>query len=432
MVQTPLDLKKNTIAVVGLGYVGLPLAVEFAKAGFKVIGYDIDSERIKRLQNGFDKNYEVSSQELKKNKIHYTNQSKYLRLANFIIAAIPTPITITNQPDLSLLLSACKVIGENLSKGSIVVFESTVYPGVTEDICVPIIEKASSLKCGRDWQIGYSPERINPGDKNHTLVTTVKVVSGMDKESLQKIAKVYSMVCQNGIYQAPNIKTAEAAKVIENIQRDLNIALVNELSLIFHRLGLNTQEVLEAAGTKWNFLKFTPGLVGGHCIGVDPYYLVHKAEEIGYHPQVITAGRRVNDYMGEFVAELTIKGLIAAKKGIFGAKVLILGLTFKENIKDFRNSKIIVTIKKLKEFGVRIFGYDPHIKRNNLERTFEVKAIRNLSGKYDAVIIATPHQIFLQDEKKILKLLRGKPMIMDVKGAFKSLRKKRGIIYLSL
>lgn len=427
-----MKIDNLVIGVVGLGYVGLPLAVEFAKRGVKVIGFDINQKRIKELQRGFDANGETNSRELKKFKIDYSSLPSVLKKSNFIIVAIPTPITKTNQPDLSMLSAACQTIGENLSKGTIVVFESTVYPGVTEDLCLPIIEKISGLKCGRDWKIGYSPERINPGDKEHNLVTTVKVVSGMDNESLQKIVKVYSLVCQAGVYLAPNIKTAEAAKVIENIQRDLNIALVNELSLIFHRLNLDTGEVLEAAGTKWNFLKFTPGLVGGHCIGVDPYYLVHKAEEIGYHPQVITAGRRVNDYMGEFVAELVIKNLIVAKKNIFGSKILILGLTFKENIRDYRNSKILLTIKKLDELNFKIFGYDPYIKNHEIKKTFKIKALDKLTGKYDAIIIATPHKVFLPFEDKIFNLLNPKGVIVDIKGVFKNLKKKRGIIYKSL
>lgn len=432
MVPKNQNLKDLIIGVVGLGYVGLPLAVEFAQCGIKVIGIDTNRRRIKELQRNLDANYEVPKDILKKLKIIFSSEPNNLKKTNFIIAAIPTPITKTNQPDLESLKAACQMIGENLTKNTIVVFESTVYPGVTEDICRPIIEAQSGLKCGPDWQIGYSPERINPGDKGHTLATIVKIVSAMDRKTLLKVDSVYSLVCKAGTYRAPNIQTAEAAKVIENIQRDLNIALMNELSLIFNRLSLKTQEVLKAANTKWNFLNFTPGLVGGHCIGVDPYYLVYKAEEIGFHPEVIVAGRRVNDYMGDFVADLTIKGLIAAKKNIYGAKVLILGLTFKENIRDFRNSKILTTIEKLKEYGVKIFGYDPYISRQDIIKNFSIEPRKNLLGKYDVAIIATPHEIFSGLEDKILRLLTYKPIIIDIKCFFPHLQNKKEIIYKSL
>lgn len=432
MVSKNQNLRDLIIGVVGLGYVGLPLAVEFAQGGIKVIGIDINKKRIKELQRNFDANFEVSKGTLKKIKITFTSEPNNLKKTNFIIAAIPTPITKTNQPDLSLLKAACKMIGENLTKNTIVVFESTVYPGVTEDICRPIIESSSGLKCGPDWKIGYSPERINPGDKVHTLATIVKIISAMDRKTLLKVDQVYSLVCKAGIYRAPNIKTAEAAKVIENIQRDLNISLMNELSLIFNRLGLKTQEVLKASNTKWNFLNFTPGLVGGHCIGVDPYYLVYKAEEIGLHPEVIAAGRRVNDYMGDFVADLTIKSLITAEKNIHGAKVLIFGLTFKENIRDFRNSKILTTIEKLKEYGLKIFGYDPYISQQDMKKNFSIQARKNLVGKYDVAIIATPHEIFSGLEDKILRLLTYKPIIIDIKYFFPHLQNEKEIIYKSL
>ena len=432
MVKQDKNLDKLIVGIVGLGYVGLPLAVEFAKAGIEVIGFDNNQKRVNELKKYLDVNDEISSEILREIQINYSTSPTILKKANFIIVAIPTPITKTNQPDLSLLREASKIIGENLSKKSIVVFESTVYPGVTEEICQPIIEKASGLKCGRDWSIGYSPERINPGDKVHTLKTVIKIVAGMNKTTLNKISKTFGLICQAGIYQAPDIKTAEAAKLVENVQRDLNISLMNELSLIFHRLDLDTKEVLAAAGTKWNFLKFTPGLVGGHCIGVDPYYLVYKAKEVGYHTQVIAAGRAVNDLMGEFVAELTIKGLIKAKKNVYGAKVLILGLTFKENIRDFRNSKITVTINKLKEFGINIFGFDPYLTSEDVSQNFQIRAKKRLTGQFDAVIIATPHKEFLKYEDKILTLFKNKPVVIDVKGLYRNMNKKNYLIYKSL
>ncbi|MDZ7586837.1 MAG: nucleotide sugar dehydrogenase, partial [Patescibacteria group bacterium] len=359
--MVPKQFEKLNLAVVGLGYVGLPLAIEFAKTGVKVIGFDINTKRITELNKGIDSSGEIENEEIQETNIDYTSEPQKLKKTNFIIMALPTPVNQANQPDLSLVENASRLVGQNLSKNATVIYESTVYPGVTEDICVPIIEKESGLKCGRDWFIGYSPERVNPGDKEHTISKIVKIVSGMDKKTLKKIAEVYGAICKDGVHLAPSIKIAEAAKVFENIQRDVNIALMNELSLICHRLNINTQDVLEAAGTKWNFLKFRPGLVGGHCVGVDPYYLAYKAEELGYHPQVILAGRRINNYMAEFVALETIEGLIEAGKAVRGAKVLIMGLTFKENIRDMRNSKITVVINKLKELGVKVIGFDPNL-----------------------------------------------------------------------
>lgn len=423
-----------TVAVVGLGYVGLPVAVAFGRRGIPTIGFDVNSQKIAELQKHVDAMGELSPKELRAAKtLTYTDDATQLKNASFIIIAVPTPITKANKPDLRLIEKASVLVGKNLAPKATVVYESTVYPGVTEDICLPILEKESGLLCGKDFQIGYSPERINPGDKEHTLEKIVKVVAGQNPASTKHIAEVYSLVCEAGVYVAANIKTAEAAKVIENTQRDLNIALINELSLIFHRIGIDTKDVLAAAGTKWNFLKFTPGLVGGHCIGVDPYYLVHKAEELGYHPQVIAAGRRVNDYMPEFVAQETIKGLIAAGKTIQKTRVLVLGLTFKEDVKDIRNSKISTTIANLQAFGITVEAYDPLLTVTESEHEFpNVPLIPELNGKYDAVIVATPHKQFKTIEKAIPSLLTETGVVMDVKKLFPGLAKHKTLIYKSL
>lgn len=389
-----LPMKTSKIAVMGLGYVGLPLAVEFGKSSMApIIGFDIDESKIQELKSSIDRNKELDSAELRQARIEYTSDPAKLQQADFIIIAIPTPITDASIPDLSYITSASTLVGKNLSKGTIVVFESTVYPGVTEDICVPIIEKESDLECGKDWKIAYSPERINPGDKEHTLAKTIKIVSGMDKETLDEISDVYALVCKAGVHKAANIKTAEAAKVIENIQRDLNIALINELALIFHRLGINTHDVLEAAGTKWNFHRYSPGLVGGHCIGVDPYYLTYRAQELGYHPEVILAGRRINDWIPEYVGDLMIQGLIEAGKVVQDARVLVLGLTFKEDIRDMRNSKIKDTIRRLQSFGIHVLGHDPHLYKTEVE-SFGIDYVEKLSEVegIDGIILATPHK----------------------------------------
>ena len=624
------------ICVVGLGYVGLPLAVEFAKKGVEVYGFDIKQQRVDELKAGHDSSDEVADADLAAVKIEYSANPAIIKQANFLIVAVPTPIDQAKKPDLTLVESASKLVGENIQKGSIVVYESTVYPGVTEDICVPIIEKRSGLKCGVDFKIGYSPERMNPGDKEHSVDKIIKVVSGMDEESLNKIADVYGIVCAAGVFKAANIKTAEAAKVIENIQRDLNIALANELALIFHRLGINTQEVLEAASTKWNFHKYQPGLVGGHClhknqllflqntghmkiepigdyvknllnqgraseltmgqakvfvpkipvntltfnvdqkrtelkpvlafssrreeelleittatnqkikvspmhpmmiveqgeflvkhakdltlddhlpvifdlpeelvgaggeecrmwrkyfgnnkkffldqecqekdnyltvgiksieklpgdivysletqdnktlvtdyglvvhncIGVDPYYLTYRAEEVGYSPEVILAGRRINDYMAEYTAELMIKGLALAGKKIKGARVLILGLTFKENVKDTRNSKIKDIIKKLQEYGCQIYGYDPLVEKDEAEKRFKVKYLASLNEakNMDGVVLAVLHDKFKSLTLEHLKILMPEnPVLVDVKSHFlKQKPQERGFVYRSL
>lgn len=424
------------VCVIGLGYVGLPLAIEFAKQGVLTYGFDVSKKRIDELKAGKDTSNEVADSELAKAKeIEYSDDPSIIKKANFLIVAVPTPVNEAKQPDLGLVESASRIVGENIQKGSIVVYESTVYPGVTEDICLPIIEKYSGLKAGQDWKIGYSPERMNPGDKEHSVDKIIKVVSGMDKESSQIIAGTYSIVCKAGVHQAPNIKTAEAAKVIENVQRDLNIALMNELALIFHRLGINTQEVLEAAATKWNFHKYQPGLVGGHCIGVDPYYLTYRAEELGYHPQVILSGRKINDSMAEYVADMAIKGLASAGKKIKQAKVLILGLTFKEDVKDTRNSKVKDIIKKLKEYEIDILGFDPLVEKEEVENKFKVRYIDNISQeKVDGVILAVLHSDFKKITLDGLKeIMPDAPVLVDVKSWFlKQKPENQGFIYSAL
>lgn len=428
--------KNNIIAVVGLGYVGLPIALAFDKAGFLVVGFDINEKKIKNLKSGIDSNEEISAKELLKSKINFTTDPKLISGAEFIIVAIPTPINEFNEPDMTLLERASELIGKNLRKGQIIVFESTVYPGVTEDICAPIMEKYSGLKCGADFKIGYSPERMNPGDKKHNVETIIKVVSGMDKESLEKIANLYRIICKSGIHKASSIKVAEAAKVIENIQRDLNIALMNELSKIFSKIGLDTHEVLEAAATKWNFYKFTPGLVGGHCIGVDPYYLTHLAQKLGYHPQVILAGRDINNSMAYFVSVIMAKELKKLGKFPKKSKVLVMGLTFKENVKDSRNSKSFDVINGLKKSGIAMTAHDPLLENEDIIEEYGEKNIRDfkkLRGKFDGVIICVPHKKFsdlqLKDFKKILA---ENAIIIDVKGAFRDLFKNSGFIYKRL
>jgi UDP-N-acetyl-D-glucosamine/UDP-N-acetyl-D-galactosamine dehydrogenase len=421
------------VAVVGLGYVGLPVAVAFGQRGVPTIGFDINVKKIAELKKGIDSMGEVTTDSLNATTgLTLTDNPTELKKANFIIVAVPTPITKANKPDLTLIEKASIVIGQNLSKKTVVVYESTVYPGVTEEICIPLLEKESGFTSKKDFTVGYSPERINPGDKEHTLDKIVKVVAGQNKATTTRMTEVYSIVCDAGVYPAASIKTAEAAKVIENTQRDLNIALINELSLIFHRLDIDTSEVLAAAGTKWNFLQFTPGLVGGHCIGVDPYYLVHKAEELGYHPQVIAAGRRVNDYMPEFVAQETIAGLIKAGKIIQRSRVLVMGVTFKENVKDIRNSKIGGTIERLTELGIHVTAFDPLLTSEEIRREFSLSAIDSLEGRYDAVIIATPHTQFKGLEETIFTMLRLPGVVVDIKKFFPGLNKRKDIIYKSL
>ena len=409
------------IAVVGLGYVGLPLAVAFGKRQ-PIIGFDLNASRVAELRAGRDRTGEVAADDLKATQIEYTHDPEDLAKADFIIVAVPTPIDHSNLPDLGCVVSASRMIGAQLAKGSIVVFESTVYPGVTEEICVPELEKASGLRCGPDFAVGYSPERINPGDKEHTLERVIKVVSGMDDATSEVVEAVYGLVCAAGVYRAADIRTAEAAKVIENIQRDLNIALMNELSMIFQKLGIDTLSVLKAAGTKWNFLPFRPGLVGGHCIGVDPYYLTYKAESVGYHPQVILAGRRINDGMAKFVAEQTVKLLIHQELNVRQARVAVLGVTFKENVPDIRNSKVADIVHELAEFGVEARVHDPLAESGETEEEYGIALCSEADLRNaDVVILAVAHKVFLEKGPDWVRgFLRraDRGVVVDVKSAF--------------
>lgn len=414
-------LKHNTkLSVIGLGYVGMPIAVSFAKT-IDVIGFDINCSKIELYKKGVDPTHEVGDEEISKSKVDFSSDAAKLREALFHIVAVPTPVNDDHTPDLTPVIGASKVLGQNLVRGSIVVFESTVYPGVTEEVCVPILEKESGLKCGTDFKIGYSPERINPGDKQHRLDNIIKIVSGMDEEALEQIAKTYELVVKAGVHRAPSIKVAEAAKVIENSQRDINIAFMNELSIIFNKMGIDTQSVLKAAGTKWNFLNFRPGLVGGHCIGVDPYYLTYKAEMLGYHSQVILAGRRINDDMGKYVAENCVKNLIKAGKTVRGAKVAILGFTFKENCPDTRNSKVFDIIKELREYSIEPIIADPIADKDEAMKLYGINFI-NMSAikEQDVVIYAVAHNEFYAMKIDQIKELfaNGKKILMDIKGIF--------------
>ena len=413
---------EEKLSLVGLGYVGMPIAVAFARK-IKVVGFDLNEKKIELYKNGIDPTNEVGNDVIKETKVDFTADPSKLREAKFHIVAVPTPVNPDHTPDLTPVEGASRILGQNLTKGSVVVFESTVYPGVTEDICVPILEKESGLKCGVDFKIGYSPERINPGDKVHRLETITKIVSGMDEEALDEIAKVYELVVEAGVYRAESIKVAEAAKVIENSQRDINIAFMNELSIIFNKMGIDTQSVLKAAGTKWNFLKFYPGLVGGHCIGVDPYYLTYKAEQLGYHSQIILSGRRINDDMGKYVAESLVKNLIKADIPVKNAKVAILGFTFKENCPDTRNTKVIDIYKELGEYGITPIVVDPAADADEAKRLYGITfdtmdAVKNM----DAVIVAVAHKEFLSlDKEKISAFFdpnHSKKVFMDIKGLF--------------
>ena len=411
---------KEKLSLVGLGYVGMPIAVAFARK-VPVIGYDLNEEKIKLYQSGIDPTREVGDDVIRETKVEFTANETKLREAKFHIVAVPTPVNDDHTPDLTPVEGASRILGRNLTKGSIVVFESTVYPGVTEDVCVPILEKESGLVCGKDFKIGYSPERINPGDKVHRLETITKIVSGMDEETLDVIAKVYELVVDAGVYRADSIKVAEAAKVIENSQRDINIAFMNELSIIFNKMGIDTKSVLEAAGTKWNFLKFFPGLVGGHCIGVDPYYLTYKAEQMGYHSQVILAGRRINDDMGRYVAENIVKNLIRADVSVKTAKVAILGFTFKENCPDTRNTKVIDIVRELREYGIEPVIVDETADREEAKRLYGVELCdRSAIQDVDALVIAVAHTEFSglehADIEKFFNPANEKKVLVDVKG----------------
>ncbi|MCI8994838.1 MAG: nucleotide sugar dehydrogenase [Lachnospiraceae bacterium] len=413
--------KREKISLVGLGYVGMPIAVAFAKK-VQVIGFDLNEEKIKLYQSGIDPTNEVGNEVIQHTAVTFTSDETLLREARFHIVAVPTPVHDDHTPDLTPVEGASRILGRNLTKGSIVVYESTVYPGVTEEICVPILERESGLRCGEDFKVGYSPERINPGDKVHRLETITKIVSGMDEETLEEVAKVYELVVETGVYRAESIKVAEAAKVIENSQRDINIAFMNELSIIFNKMGIDTKAVLQAAGTKWNFLNFTPGLVGGHCIGVDPYYLTYKAEQLGYHSQIILSGRRINDDMGKYVAENVVKNLIKSSIPVRQARVAILGFTFKENCPDTRNSKIIDIVKELREYGIEPVITDPVADAKEAKRLYDVDFVPlDTVQEMDAVILAVAHQGFTEltmeqinamfketeNEKKVLVEVKG-------------------------
>jgi UDP-N-acetyl-D-galactosamine dehydrogenase len=424
----------RSIAVVGLGYVGLPLAVAFGKRG-KIVGFDISERRIQELRRHWDRTNEVATEDLTQAKVGYTSDPAKLKAADFIIVAVPTPINKAKRPDLEPVESASRTVGQNLSRGAIVVYESTVYPGVTEDICVPILEKESGLSCGKDFFVGYSPERINPGDKVHTLEKITKVVSGQTPEVLEIVAEVYASVVGAGVYRAANIRTAEAAKVIENTQRDLNIALVNELSVIFHLMGIDTLSVLEAAGTKWNFLPFRPGLVGGHCIGVDPYYLTHKAEELGYVPQVILAGRRINDGMGKYIVESMAKLLIQNNVNPNGARVGVLGLTFKEDVPDLRNSKVFDIVQELHDYRAKVWIHDPVAdpeEVNHEAKDFTLSKKEKLKD-LDVVIVAVAHAEFRKlGAGWIRRIVRPRGIVVDVKGIFSPADFQDGFTYWRL
>jgi UDP-N-acetyl-D-galactosamine dehydrogenase len=420
MIYEDLLKKDAKLALVGLGYVGLPIALEFAKR-VKVVGFDINQTRVDMMRRGEDPSRELESSDFENRDITFSADINDLKDVNFFIVAVPTPIDETNLPDLKPLLGASRTVGKVLKKGDYVVFESTVYPGCTEEDCIPILESESGLKFPEDFKVGYSPERINPGDKEHTLQNVIKIVSGCDEESLDQIAKTYELVVAAGVHRATSIKVAEAAKIVENTQRDVNISLVNELSIIFNKMGINTFDVLEAAGTKWNFLKFYPGLVGGHCIGVDPYYLVHKAMQLGYHSKVINSGRYVNDSMGFYIGKQTAKKIIAQGKMIQEAHVLVMGATFKENVSDIRNSKVIDVVNELKSFQINVDVIDPHADSSEMEHEYGVGLVKDIRTDYDAIILAVNHREYCQFDETYFKGLMkdGKGVFVDVKGIYR-------------
>ncbi len=422
--------KEIKLSVVGLGYVGLPIALEFARK-MSVIGFDIKPDRVDLMKKGIDPSNELEKEDFEGCDISFTSNPEDLKEATFHVVAVPTPINKHNLPDLTPLLSATATVGKALKKGDYVVFESTVYPGCTEEDCVPVLEKESGLKLNKDFKVGYSPERINPGDKEHTLTKILKIVSGSDDEALETVAGVYESIIKAGIHKASSIKVAEAAKIIENTQRDVNIALMNELSLIFNRLNINTFEVLQAAGTKWNFLRFFPGLVGGHCIGVDPYYLTYKANELGYHSKIITGGRFINDSMGAYVAKTTVKKMIAKGNKVNGAKVLILGATFKENVSDIRNSKVADVYRELRSFSINVNVHDPHASSEELMEEYGYGLVDKIEGKYNAVIVAVNHKEYVDlDEDYFKSILVPEGIFVDVKGIYRD--KIKELTYWSL
>ena len=424
MYQELVD-KKNKLALIGLGYVGLPIALEFAKK-ISVIGFDISAKRVELMKQGIDPSNELEKKDFEDSDIEFTDSLEVLREAKFFIVAVPTPVDEHNVPDLTPVQRASETIGKVIKKGDYVVFESTVYPGCTEEDCLPIIEKISGLKYLVDFKIGYSPERINPGDKNHTLASIIKVVSGCDAESLEEIARTYELVVKAGVHRASCIKVAEAAKIIENTQRDLNIALMNELSIIFNMMNINTYEVLEAAGTKWNFLKFQPGLVGGHCIGVDPYYLTYKASELGYDAEVILAGRNINDNMAKYVAKTVVQHIIKNSGDVKSSKVLIKGATFKENVSDIRNSKVADVVKALKSYYVNVDVEDPHADSDELQHEYGFGLVKTPGTDYDAVIVTVPHNDYKElDDAYFSSITKEHGMIADLKGIYRNRITKR-------
>jgi UDP-N-acetyl-D-galactosamine dehydrogenase len=411
--------KKSSLAVIGLGYVGLPIALAFAKK-IKVIGFDINQKRVDMMKKGIDPSNELTKKDFEDCDIEFTTSLDVLKRARFFIVAVPTPIDEHNLPDLTPLLGASSSVGKVLKKGDYVVYESTVYPGCTEEDCIPVLEQHSKLKFKKDFKVGYSPERINPGDKEHTITKILKVVSGCDAESLEEISKIYEIIVEPGTHKASSIKVAEAAKIIENTQRDVNIALMNELSIIFNKMGINTFDVLEAAGTKWNFLKFAPGLVGGHCIGVDPYYLTYKAESLGYHARVINSGRYVNDSMGFYVAKNLVKKIIAEGVDISKAKVLVMGATFKEDVSDIRNSKVADIVKELISFGVTVEVVDPHADSDELKHEYGF-GLNKLGKNYDGIIVAVNHKEYKKlDEKYFKSIISPKGVLVDIKGMYRN------------
>lgn len=425
-----LKSKEKKIAIVGLGYVGLPLAMGFADK-LSVIGYDINEDRLAKLREGIDPNGELDSSQWKGKDIEFTSSVDKLKEASFYVIAVPTPIDQHNEPDLTPLLLATRTVASVLDPGDYVVYESTVYPGCTEEDCVPLLEEISGLKCKQDFKIGYSPERINPGDKVHTLQNTVKIVSGCDDEALSEIKQVYGLIIEAGLHQASSIRVAEAAKIIENTQRDVNIALMNELSIIFDRMGINTFDVLEAAGTKWNFLHFYPGLVGGHCIGVDPYYLVHKAKELQYHPKMINSGRFVNDSMGRYIAKKIVKKVLAQGKNILHARVLVMGITFKENVSDIRNSKVVDMVREFMDFGAVVDVVDPYASPLAVEQEYGIELKEQPGKDYDAIVVAVPHKDYiLLDENYFISLSNEKAVLGDIKGLYR--HKIKNMAYWSL
>lgn len=425
-----LQKKEKSLAVIGLGYVGLPIALEFARK-MKVIGFDIKPERVELMKKKIDPSNELSSGAFDGCDIHFTADIEDLRSASFYIIAVPTPIDDYNMPDLKPVIMASETVGKVLKKGDYVVYESTVYPGCTEEDCVPVLEKFSGLKYISDFKVGFSPERINPGDKEHTLTRITKITSGCDAESSEIIAQVYEQIISAGIFRASSIKVAEAAKIIENTQRDINIAFMNELSIIFSRMGINTYEVIEAASTKWNFLKFYPGLVGGHCIGVDPYYLVYKARKLGYHAQIITSGRYINDSMGGYVAKQTVKKMIAADKNLKGARVLVMGATFKENVSDIRNSKVSDVIRELESYAVTVDVIDAYADPKEVHEEYGFHLIPEPKGPYDAIVLAVSHKEYINlPEEYFQKLSAARGIMIDIKGAYRG--KIKQLTYWSL